>query len=289
MTTSLPPAGGESTSVGATAQPRKPYLIGITGQRRVGKTTVGEFLSHIGVPVIETEHMAAQLINRPGPAQQAILDRFGPYLANPDGTISHQALSVVVSKNPVARRDLETILFHRTVEALKHRIDALTDHPVVAVVVSLLHEGGWKRQFDENWCVYCDEKEVFARAHVDGFTPDHVQAMKATQLSQDQKVELSDYVIDNSYTRDETRQMVEITYGKALKRALSGPSEDTGGGTTVDPVDGSDDNSHDNCDESNRLKKWLESFGKLGIEEVLARLGDVAHIGSRTASAGRRK
>lgn len=285
MTTSLPHGGGESTSVGATAHPRKPYLIGITGQRRVGKTSVGDFLLQLGVPVFETEHLAAELINRPGPAQQAILDRFGPHLANPDGTISHGALSVVVAKNPVARRDLETILFNRTVEALKHRIGALTDHPVVAVIVSMLHEGGWKRQFDESWCVYCDEKELFERAHVDGFTPDHVRAMMATQLSQDQKVERCNYVIDNSYSREETRQMVEITYGEALQRALSGPSEDTGGDTTTDPVDGSDDKSHDNCDESDRLKKWLDSFGKLGIEEVLARLGDVAHIGSRTATA----
>jgi dephospho-CoA kinase len=236
------------------------------------------------VPVFETEHLAAELINRPGPAQQAILDRFGPTLANPDGTISHGALSVIVAKNPIARRDLETILFNHTVKALKHRIDAVADQPVVAVIVSMLHEGGWKRQFAESWCVYCEETDLIERAHVDGFTPDHVRAMMATQLSQDQKVELCNYVIDNSFSREETRQMVENTYGEALKRALSGPSEDTDGDTTVDPVDGTDDQSHDNCDESDRLKKWLDSFGKLGIEEVLSRLGDIAHVGSRTAA-----
>lgn len=283
MTTSLPLAGEGSTSVGATRKPRTPYFIGITGQRRTGKTTVGEFLSQLGVPVLEADHLAAELINRPGPAQQAILNRFGPLLANPDGTINRELLSTVIAENPANKRDLDTLLFNHTFAEIQNRIAALHDHEVVAVVVSLLYEGGWKCHFDETWNVFCDEKELFERAALDGITADQLKLMMSAHLSQDEKVQNCNWVIDNSYKRESTGQAVKATYDEALKRARGRSSEDTGGNTRPDPVEGSDDQSHDNCEESDRLKKWLDSFGKLGIEEVLARLGDIAHVGSRTA------
>jgi len=284
MTTSLPLDGGASTSVDATARSRKPYLIGITGQRRVGKSSVGDILSKLGVPVFETDHLAAELINSPGPTQQAIFNRFGYSLRNPDGTVNHQVLTSIVAENPAAKQNLEAILANRVLAELQTRAAALVDHPIVAVVVSLLHEGGWARQFNESWCVYCDEKELFERATADGLPPDQLQLAMQAQLPQDKKVELCDHVIDNTNTREETSQMVESTYGEALKRASAVPSEGTSGDTSVDPVEGSGDKPHENCDESDRLKKWLDSFGKLGIEEVLARLGDIAHVGSRTAA-----
>lgn len=286
MTISLPHAGGVSKSVGESDCPRMPYVIGITGQRRVGKTTVGDFLLQLGVPVIDTDHLAAELISRPGPTQQAIRNRFGSALFDADGSIDHNLLSIIASEHPANKRDLEAILANRTLAELQNRIAAMTDHKVVAVIVSKLHEGGWKRQFNENWCVYCDEGELLQRASVDGFTPDQMRLMMSTQLPQDQKVGLSDCVIDNTNSREETRQMVQATLGEALERASADPSEDTTGDTKPGPVErpGSDDQSHDNCDESDRLKKWLDSFGKLGIEEVLARLGDIAHVGSRSAS-----
>lgn len=283
MTTSLPLAGEGSTSVGATRKSRTPYLIGITGQRRTGKTTVGEFLSQLGVPVLEADHLAAELLNRPGPAQKAILNRFGPLLVNPDGTINHELLSRLIVENPTNKRDLDMLLYNHTFVEIQNRIAALHDHEVVAVVVSLLYEGGWKRQFDETWTVFCDEKELFERAALDGITADQLKHMMSNQLPQSEKIGLCDRVIDNTNSRDDTRQSVGFCYGKVLKRAQGRPSEDTGGNTKPDPVKGSDDHSHDNCDESDRLKKWLDSFGKLGIEEVLARLGDIAHVGSRTA------
>lgn len=283
MTTSLPLAGEGSTSVGATRKSRTPYLIGITGQRRTGKTTVGEFLSQLGVPVLEADHLAAELLNRPGPAQKAILNRFGPLLVNPDGTINHELLSRLIVENPTNKRDLDMLLYNHTFVEIQNRIAALHDHQVVAVVVSLLYEGGWKRQFDETWTVFCDEDKLFERAALDGITADQLKLMMASHFPQDRKVELCNWVIDNSSDRESTREAVKANYDEALKRALEGPGEGTSSDTTVDPADGSGDKSHDNCDESDRLKKWLDSFGKLGIEEVLARLGDIAHVGSRTA------
>ncbi len=272
MTTSLPARRDASSALfGKLDCTRGPVVIGITSQRLVGLTTVGDYLSKLGVPVLDMDQITSDLIDRPGPAQEAILRRFGRTLAGPGGQISHLGLASIVSHSQTARNDLESILYTRILENMRSRIDALTGQPVVAVLVPMLHEGGWTDQFDENWCVYCKESVIFARCALNGIPEDKARVYMSTQLPQDVKVSLSDYVIDNSGSRKETYAAVEKTLREAYQRALEEPSE-------CEP-------DHDECDESLRLKQWLDEFGKLGISDILARLGDIAHVGQLAGSS----
>ena len=202
----------------------RPYLIGITGQRRVGKTTVGNILDDNDIPVIDMQELLEFLLNRPGPLQQKVLDRFGPPLANRDGSISLGALSVIVDQNPIAQLDLGMLVYADVLKELHAQVDALSerdlDNSLAAVIVRRLHEDGWSRQFDETWCVYCDEKELFERAGADDIPDARLRAMMDTKLTQDELVERSDRVIDNTYSLEETRQMVFNTVDD-VRRTLS--------------------------------------------------------------------
>ncbi len=150
-----------------------PYVIGVVGLGGAGKTLVGDVLRKKGVPVIDIElETLLAVIDKPGRYQQAVLDRFGPPLANPDGSFSHSSLSIVVKENPVARRDLQTLLYQ---SILEREQDALRDlefgaGAIAAVIVRLpgvvpdLSRHRYSgRRCDECWHVISDDDVVAER------------------------------------------------------------------------------------------------------------------------------
>lgn len=276
---SLPARGGAaSTSSDSSDCTRKPYTIGITGFD--GTNIVAAILSKLGVPVIDVDTVTCDLIDRPGPAQDAIIGQFGNGLKLPDGTFSHQSLAYTVSQSSYARSVLESVLSNRLLEELQKRFELLNRHEVVVFVVPTLFESGWNRQFDEIWYVYTDEKVLFERAAQRNISENWVRARLAAQLPQNLKVEFSHCVIDISV--DDYKvicQRVEKALSEACLRANNGgPGEGCGCGDKVE---------HDpECAESRRLKaEFLRPFGLAGLDDVLARLGDIAHVGRRTASS----
>ncbi|MBL8085071.1 MAG: dephospho-CoA kinase, partial [Candidatus Obscuribacter sp.] len=58
------------------------YVIGVTGGIGSGKSAVGTMLSQMGVTVFDTDHIARDLRDKPGPVQDQILARFGADLLN---------------------------------------------------------------------------------------------------------------------------------------------------------------------------------------------------------------
>lgn len=162
----------DKVSAPVPARRTAPYVIGLVGLEGAGKTLVGDMLREKGIPVIDIEHETLlAVIDEPGPYQQAVLDRFGPPLANPDGSFSHAGLSSVVEKNPVARRDLQTLL-HKPI--LEREQDALRDlglraGAVAAVIVRLpgvvpdLARHRYSRRCDECWHVTSDEHVMAER------------------------------------------------------------------------------------------------------------------------------
>ena len=120
-------------------------VVGLTGGIGSGKSTVSRLLGERGAVIVDADVAARKVVEPGGPAYQAVVDRFGPGILAPDGTIDRPALAAIVFTDPAARADLEGIT-HPAVGVLINEqlaAEAGTDH-VVVLDVPLLVESGRK-------------------------------------------------------------------------------------------------------------------------------------------------
>src|ERR1043166_5438773 len=92
-------------------------LIGLTGGIGGGKSTSAELLHRRGIPVIDTDSIAAQLVAPGQPALLEVLQTFGPSIRDEYGHLRREVLGQLVFSDPEARRKLEGILHPRIREA----------------------------------------------------------------------------------------------------------------------------------------------------------------------------
>ena len=134
----------------------KPWRLGLTGGIASGKSTVAALFAELGVPVIDLDEVAREVV-APGTALlAAVLARFGPGVRNADGSLNRRALRDLVFQHAADRRDLEALLHPAIRTRTEERARSITD-PYFIVVIPLLVESGTAAQYDRVLLVDCAE------------------------------------------------------------------------------------------------------------------------------------
>jgi len=188
-------------------------LIGLTGGIASGKSLVAGFFEACGVPVIDTDEIARQVVTPGHPAWHRLREAFGPDYFLPDGAVDRARLARLVFADPDARRRLEEITHPAIFAEVDRQVAALrrqTPQPLLIVVaVPLLYEVGAENRFDAVVSVFADpaqQRERLMRTR--GSTPAEADARLAAQLPAEEKRRRATYVIDNTLTPDAARAQV---------------------------------------------------------------------------------
>jgi dephospho-CoA kinase len=186
-------------------------LIGLTGGAGSGKSTVAAMLKDLGAAVVDADE-AAHAVYEPGrPGFEAVVREFGPEYAR-DGRIDRARLGELVFNDSDARRRLNAIVHPlvrdwmaaRTVEAVEGGAQ------VVVQDVPLLFENGLQGLYSTVLLAYVPEELQLTRlVEGRGLDASRARAMIASQMPIDEKRELAPHVIDNSGSREATRQQVK--------------------------------------------------------------------------------
>jgi dephospho-CoA kinase len=172
-------------------------VLGLTGGIGMGKSTVVQLLRQRGVPVVDTDELAHELV-RPGqPALAEIVAAFGRNIAGEDGQLRREALADIVFADPEARVRLESILHprireHWLTQAEKWRQQ---DRALGVVVVPLLFETQAEMEFDEVVCVACTAATQQQRLRARGWTEAQIRQRVAAQWSSERKMTAADCVV----------------------------------------------------------------------------------------------
>ncbi len=199
----------------------RPLRIGLTGGIASGKTTVANFFVDLGIPVIDTDVIARDVVAKGAPALARIRADFGDAVFNDDGVLDRKAMRKLVFSDDSKRRQLEGILHPRIREAAVVQAEAVTD-PYMIIVVPLLVESPMKALMDRVLVVDCSEdvqlKRLLARD-----TENEAQArrMIAAQASRDERLAIADDVLLNDTDLDETRQQVDTLHHRYLELSNS--------------------------------------------------------------------
>ena len=86
--------------------------VGLTGGIGSGKTAVSNLFHNLGIPIIDTDIIAHDLVNNDLPILKKIVAAFGPDILDEAGKIDRKKLAHIVFNNAENKRRLETILHH---------------------------------------------------------------------------------------------------------------------------------------------------------------------------------
>ena len=197
-------------------------LIGLTGGIASGKSTVAQRFMDLGVPVIDADVAAREVVAPGKPGLQQVIDRFGSRVVAENGELDRRALREIIFSDPDARHDLEAIL-HPLIRAEMDRRAAVAVGPYIVMAIPLLIEGGSRDRVDRILVVDVDEavqlQRVMARDHC---SAEQAQAILASQAPRTARLAAADDVLPNGGTVTELRQAVDALHQQYLRQAAAG-------------------------------------------------------------------
>src|SRR3569833_4695373 len=135
----------------------RPYRVGLTGGIASGKSTAAKFFGALGVPIIDTEQLARDVVEPGQPPLERLAERFGAGILTEDGHLDRPALRNIVYSDPKARADLEALThpaIGAAVEARSNEVGGLYQ----ILVLPLLVEKNLGSQLNRVLVVDCDEE-----------------------------------------------------------------------------------------------------------------------------------
>lgn len=188
--------------------------IGITGGVGSGKSTVLNILKEIcSCDIIQADEVARQLMSKGAKAYVEVLDFFGEEILASDREIDRKLLADIIFKSPNKRMVLNSIVHPLVKKEIinminLHKINNDVDYTFVEA--ALLLEDHYEIFMDEVWYIYANEDARRIRLkNSRGYTDEKISDMIKSQLSEEKFRELTDHIIDNSYSEEETRLQLE--------------------------------------------------------------------------------
>jgi dephospho-CoA kinase len=198
-----------------------PMRVALTGGIASGKSTVAALFAALGVPIIDTDEIAREVI-APGSALLAqVLERFGPAVRAADGTLDRRALRELVFRDAQARAALESLL-HPAIRARAAELEAAARAPYTITVIPLLAETG--RAGDYNRVLLVDSEERAQRerlAQRDGGSTASIDAALGAQASRAARRALAHDVIVNDGELATLQPRVQALHAQYLQLARS--------------------------------------------------------------------
>jgi dephospho-CoA kinase len=199
----------------------RPLRIGLTGGIASGKTTVAKFFADLGIPVIDTDVIAREVVAPGAPALIEIREAFGDAVFNDDGSLDRQAVRKLVFADAGKRQQLEGILHPRIRDAAVAQARAVSA-PYMVIVVPLLVESPLQAFMDRILVVDCSEDVQLSRLMLrDAENEEQARSMIAAQSSREERLAIADDVLLNDADLDETRTKVAALHQGYLELSKS--------------------------------------------------------------------
>lgn len=190
-------------------------LFGITGGIGTGKSTAADFLARHGVPVIDTDQVAREVVAPGEPALDEVRRVFGPEVFDPEGALDRPALAQVVFGDPAKRQQLEAILHPRIRERWLAQVATWRagGAAVAVVVIPLLFETAAEPHFDAVVCTACSAASQRERLKARGWSETEIANRLAAQWPMEKKISAATYVVWTEGTKEITQRQLACIFG----------------------------------------------------------------------------
>lgn len=223
---------------------RAGVLVGLTGSIGAGKSLVADVFRASGIPVLEADVIARELMTSDATLRAAIIELLGPDVYDGD-VLDRKAVAQAIFGNPDLLKRMNALVHPRTIAEQNRRAQELFSQgkQTVACEAALIFESGGEDRFDYLVVVDADRELRLKRAaERDGSSIDDIRKRDESQFPSEKKVARADFVIRNNGSLEEAKR--NASFVATLLQALP-PRVDM---EVDDDVDGSEENHDDDGD-----------------------------------------
>jgi dephospho-CoA kinase len=193
-------------------------IIGLTGGIAAGKSTVSTRWAEHGAVIVDADRLAREAVDPGTPGLAAIVERFGPDVIAPDGSLDRPALGSIVFSDAEARADLNAITHPEVWRLAQDRVAAAESADPDAVVVydvPLLAEAQEGRPLRFDSVVVVDAPAaVRVERLVEHRGMDRAEAERriGAQASDADRLQLADHVVDATGSLEDTIRSADAVW-----------------------------------------------------------------------------
>lgn len=195
-------------------------IIVITGSIGTGKSTAVNIIKDLGYRVLDSDKIVHDGYNKGSELYNKVVNRFGKQILNQDETINRQKLGEIVFNDDESLQSLNKIVHVYVINELKKGVEESGDEEEVVfldiplILENLKKEKEYSLKYDEIWLVFVSaeiqKERLRERAIAENKNPDDVLNIINKQIPIDEKVSLSDEVINNEGTIEELEEEIKM-------------------------------------------------------------------------------
>jgi dephospho-CoA kinase len=186
--------------------------VGLTGGIGTGKSTVSRMFKEKGIPVVDADIIAKNILITYPELLTAIRKEFGDEYFNEDGTINRKKLGNLIFKFPESRKKLEDIMLPRIKSEIFKHVDLRKklNEEMCIVDAPTLIETGIDQAMDFNILVWINKETQIKRVmQRDKFSLEETMDRINSQMPIDEKKERVDFIINNSSEIENTEKQLD--------------------------------------------------------------------------------
>ena len=198
------------------------YILGLTGPLSSGKSTVSKIFQREDIPVIDADEIVYECYKPNTPVHTALVEKYGDTIINDDKSINRKALVEIIKQNPDELKFIESIVHPQVRLVMKTQLShAYSKTRNMAVLaVPLMFDNNFNELCDMvATCSCMDETRHHRFLEREGATEEKWKMITSKQLSNDEYIERSDFVINTDESIIQTEH-----YILGLIEKLSGES-----------------------------------------------------------------
>ena len=196
-------------------------LIGLTGGIASGKSFVSDAFKNLGVPVIDADVLAREIVEPGSVGLQQLTVHFGTDILTSAHELDRAALRQIIFDDPEQRKTVDALLHPLIRDRSDQRIKATEaqGHIYAIYAVPLLVETEQQDRFDRIIVVDVPEAIQISRLMKrDGSSKQNALAILAAQARREERLAVADDIVDNTGSRDATLKQVLSLHNKYKNR-----------------------------------------------------------------------
>ena len=182
--------------------------IGLSGGIGSGKSTACEIFSELGVPVIDADIIAHNVVQAGMPALQLIKEEFGEDIITKDGLLDRKKVRNQIFTNETYRKKLENILHPVIYEKIVHEIENINSSYCI-ISIPLLLETGALDIIDRILIIDASRELQLSRASVrDNASLNDIEGIIQAQIPRNVRLATADDIINNEGDIENLRKQI---------------------------------------------------------------------------------
>lgn len=185
--------------------------VGITGGIGSGKSSACKVFELLGIPVYNADIEAKKLLDFNAEVKQRVINEFGKEVINKDGFVDRQKLATLVFNDKDKLKKLNNIIHPAVAKHFEGWSNAHQTFPYILKEAAILFESAADKGTDKIISVVAPiELKIKRTMNRDNISEDLVKQRMNNQISDEEKIKRSDFVIYNDEQQLLIPQIIRI-------------------------------------------------------------------------------